>query len=52
MEQLGLKQADLSKAMGGKNRVSEVLNRKRQLTADMMRNLHKQFNILAESLLA
>ena len=52
MEQLGLKQADLSKAMGGKNRVSEILNRKRQLTADMMRNLHKQFNIPAESLLA
>ena len=52
MEQLGLKQSDLSKAMGGKNRVSEILNRKRQLTADMMRKLHKQFNIPAESLLA
>lgn len=52
MGQLGLKQSDLSKAMGGKNRVSEILNRKRQLTADMMRKLHKQFNIPAESLLA
>jgi HTH-type transcriptional regulator/antitoxin HigA len=52
MEQMGLKQADLSEAMGGKNRVSEILNRKRELTADMMRNLHKQFNIPAESLLA
>lgn len=52
MEQLGLKQTDLSDAMGGKNRVSEILNRKRQLTADMMRKLHKQFNIPAESLLA
>jgi len=52
MEQLGLKQSDLSEAMGGKNRVSEILNRKRDLTADMMRNLHKQFNIPAESLLA
>jgi len=52
MEQMGLKQADLSEAMGGKNRVSEILNRKRDLTADMMRNLHKQFNIPAESLLA
>lgn len=52
MEQLGLKQSDLSDAMGGKNRVSEILNRKRELTADMMRKLHKQFNIPAESLLA
>lgn len=52
MEQLGLKQSDLSKAMGGKNRVSEILNKKRELTADMMRNLHKQFNIPAESLLS
>ena len=52
MEQMGLKQADLSKAMGDKNRVSEILNRKRELTADMMRNLHKQLNIPAESLLA
>ena len=52
MEQLGLKQADLTDAMGGKNRVSEILNRKRGLTADMMRKLHKQFNIPAESLLA
>jgi len=52
MEQLGLKQSDLSDAMGGKNRVSEILNRKGELTADMMRKLHKQFNIPAESLLA
>jgi HTH-type transcriptional regulator/antitoxin HigA len=52
MEQLELNQSDLSEAMGGKNRVSEILNRKRELTADMMRKLHKQFNIPAESLLA
>ena len=52
MDQLGLKQSDLSDAMGGKNRVSEILNRKRQLTAEMMRRLHKQFNIPAESLLS
>ncbi len=52
MEQLGLKQSDLTDAMGGKNRVSEILNRRRKLTAEMMRKLHKQFNIPAESLLA
>ncbi|OGU35310.1 MAG: transcriptional regulator [Ignavibacteria bacterium GWB2_35_6b] len=52
IEQLGLKQSDLAEAMGGKNRVSEVLNGKRSLTAAMMRELHKRFNIPAESLLA
>ncbi|MBU2494109.1 MAG: helix-turn-helix domain-containing protein [Bacteroidetes bacterium] len=52
IEQLGLKQSDLAEAMGGKNRVSEVLSGKRNLTATMMRELHKRFNIPAESLLA
>ena len=52
MEQLGLKQSDLSEAMGGKNRVSEILNGKRELTVKMLRTLHNKFNIPAESLLA
>ena len=51
MEQLGLKQTDLAKAMGGSNRVSEVLNGKRSLTREMMRNLHYDYNVPAESLL-
>lgn len=52
MEQLGLKQSDIAKVIGGKNRASEILNRKRELTAKMMRELHKKFDIPAESLLA
>ena len=51
MEQLGLRQTDLAKAMGGSNRVSEVLNGKRSLTREMMRNLHYDYNVPAESLL-
>lgn len=51
MEQLGLKQTDLAEYMGGKNRVSEVLNRKRALTVKMIKNLNKHLNIPAESLL-
>ena len=51
MEQLGLKQSDIAEVIGGKNRASEILNRKRELTAKMMRDLHKKFNIPAESLL-
>ena len=52
MEQLGLRQSDLADVLGGRNRVSEILNRKRNLTANMMRQLHKKFNVPAESLLA
>ena len=52
MEQLDLKPADLAPYLGGKNRVSEVLNGKRKLTVNMMRALHTHLSISAESLLA
>ncbi len=39
MEEMQLKQVDLADVIGGKNRVSEVLNRKRKLTVEMIRNL-------------
>jgi HTH-type transcriptional regulator/antitoxin HigA len=37
MEQLELKPSDLADILGGRNRVSEILNKKRQLTVEMMR---------------
>jgi HTH-type transcriptional regulator / antitoxin HigA len=37
MEQLELKPSDLADILGGRNRVSEVLNKKRNLTVEMMR---------------
>jgi HTH-type transcriptional regulator/antitoxin HigA len=52
MEQQGLKKSDLAKFLGGQNRVSEILHRKRRLTAKMMRSLHNGLGIPAESLLA
>ena len=52
MEQLQLKPADLAPYLGGKNRVSEILSGKRKLTVNMMRALHANLNISAESLLA
>jgi HTH-type transcriptional regulator / antitoxin HigA len=52
MEQENLSKADLAKVLGGRNRVSEVMNRKRALTVNMMRNLHRKLHIPAESLLA
>ena len=50
MEQEGLKQKDLIDIVGSKSRVSEVLNKKRKLTIEMIRNLHKQLHIPIESL--
>lgn len=45
MEEMQLKQVDLADVIGGKNRVSEVLNRKRKLTVEMIRNLTKRLNL-------
>jgi HTH-type transcriptional regulator/antitoxin HigA len=45
MEEMQLKQVDLADVIGGKNRVSEVLNRKRKLTVEMIRNLTKKLNL-------
>ncbi len=50
MEQESLKQKDLIEIIGSKSRVSEVLNKKRKLTIDMIRNLHTQLKIPVESL--
>ncbi len=51
MEEMDLKQVDLADALGGKNRVSEILNRKRKLTLDMIRNLAKRLNLSPELLI-
>jgi len=51
MEQEGLIQNDLVALFGNKSRVSEVLNKKRKLTIDMIRNLNSQLNIPFENLL-
>lgn len=45
MEELKLKQSDLAEALGGENRVSEILNRKRKLTLEMIRNLTKKLSL-------
>ena len=51
MEQQGLTVDDLVSAIGRKNRVYEVLARKRPLTLRMIQALSQQFHIPAESLL-
>lgn len=51
MEQQGLTVDDLVPVIGRKNRVYEILARKRPLTLRMIEGLHQRFSIPAESLL-
>ncbi len=51
MEQKGLSPQDLIPFVGGRNRVYEVLARKRPLTLKMIRRLHEGLGIPAKSLI-
>jgi HTH-type transcriptional regulator/antitoxin HigA len=50
MEQKGMKQKDLAEVVGFKSRVSEILNKKRKLTLDMIRKLNTTLRIPTEVL--
>lgn len=50
MEQEGLIQKDLIPYIGSKSRVSEVLNKKRGLSLEMIRNLNTYLHIPLENL--
>lgn len=51
MEQLGYNQNDLAKVIGFKSRASELLNRKRKLTLEMIRKIHQSLSIPTEVLI-
>lgn len=51
MEEMNLKQKDLVGVIGGKSRVSEILNKKKRLTVDMIRELERILNISASVLI-
>lgn len=51
MDQAGLTIKDLVPSIGQPNRVYEILSGKRELTLPMIRKLHKNLGIPAESLL-
>ena len=50
MEELNIRQKDLVGIIGGKSRVSEILNRKKKLTVDMIRELERVLHISASVL--
>jgi HTH-type transcriptional regulator/antitoxin HigA len=51
MDQNGLLQKDLAVVIGSVSRASEILNRRRSLTVNMIRALHKAWGIPLESLI-
>jgi HTH-type transcriptional regulator/antitoxin HigA len=51
MEQMGISNAEMVKYLGSQNRVSEILNRKRNLTLKMVKSLYKGLKIPADVLL-
>jgi HTH-type transcriptional regulator/antitoxin HigA len=50
MEQMGMNQKDLAEVVGFKSRVSEILNKKRKLTLNMIRKLNTNLHIPTEVL--
>ena len=52
MEQMGLEKSGIVGILGGENRVSEILHKKRRLSLNMIRNLHNKLNIPYESLIS
>ena len=45
-------QSDLARLLGSRSRASEILSRRRSLTIEQARTLHREWRIPAESLLA
>ena len=51
MEQLDYSQNDLARIIGQKGRASEILNRKRKLSLEMIRKLHESLKIPTDVLI-
>ena len=51
MEQMSMTYGELAEIIGYRSRVSEILNRKRQLTLGMIRRLHLKLKIPYEALI-
>jgi len=51
MDQLGMKRSELSKILGSRSRVSEILRGKRKLSIGMIRTLNEELGISAKTLI-
>lgn len=52
MEEMDLKQKDMVQIIGSKSKTSEVLNRKKKLTVEMIRNLQEKLHLSAALLIS
>jgi HTH-type transcriptional regulator/antitoxin HigA len=52
MEEMNIKQKDLVGVIGGKSRVSEILNKKKRLTVDMIRKLEEMLHLSSSILVS
>lgn len=52
LEQMGIDEKELTRILGGRSRKSEILNGRRKLSLNMIRELHKKLSIPAETLIA
>jgi HTH-type transcriptional regulator/antitoxin HigA len=50
MEEMDIKQKDLVGVIGGKSRVSEILNKRKKLTVEMVRALAEKLNLSVQIL--
>jgi HTH-type transcriptional regulator/antitoxin HigA len=50
MESMGKTQADLARILDSSSRASEILNRKRKLTLDMIRTINSEWHIPVEAM--
>lgn len=51
MDQLGMTRKDLETLLGGRGRVSQILTKKRNLSHEMIRRLHRTLHIPLKSLI-
>jgi len=51
LERLGLTQTDFAKIVGQKSRASEILNRKRTMSLEIIRKISKALSISADTLI-
>ena len=51
LDQMGMKKSELKNILGSRSRVSEILSGKRSLSLKMIRKLHEQLGISADTLI-
>ena len=51
MNEMGLKKVDIGKMLGGRSRATEILEKKRKLSLNMIRKLNQELNIPTEVLI-